>query len=192
MVLALRATRTNTRLQARRWLCSGSAGLSRAELTSNVVKPPPPEDTVSFMNLDCTDFKSMSRPDQIRHLEVEGYLVLPDILPPELCAQIKSEMQSAEFGHTDYSTAQQRALRQPQWHSRAVASLIGYSPMISLLRDLMGPEILFTRGFYQRSMPTCPGISMVSLGLLSLRILSTHDVALRWCAARIRLVWVRR
>ena len=32
--------------------------------------------------------------------------------------------------------------------------------MIEFLTDLMGPEIVFTRGFYQRTLPGCPGISM--------------------------------
>ena len=32
--------------------------------------------------------------------------------------------------------------------------------MIDFLADLFGPDIVFTRGFYQRSLPGCPGISM--------------------------------
>jgi ectoine hydroxylase-related dioxygenase (phytanoyl-CoA dioxygenase family) len=32
--------------------------------------------------------------------------------------------------------------------------------MVDFLTDLMGPDIVFTRGFFQRSLPGCPGISM--------------------------------
>ena len=112
------------------------------------------------MNVDETDFSSMSRADQIRHLEVEGYVVLPSILTADVIASVKSELSNVEMSHTSYSTQQTRSVTQPQWSSRAVAELIGYPPVLEFLRDLMGPEIVFTRGFFQRSMTGCPGISM--------------------------------
>ena len=52
---------------------------------------------VDFMRLDETDFASMSRPEQIRHFEVEGYVVFPSILPPDLINRVKSEMADAEM-----------------------------------------------------------------------------------------------
>ena len=52
----------------------------------------PPEELIGFMNVDETDFGSLTRAQQIRHLEVEGYLVLPQILPPDLIACIKREL----------------------------------------------------------------------------------------------------
>ncbi|MCA9075031.1 MAG: phytanoyl-CoA dioxygenase family protein [Planctomycetaceae bacterium] len=119
-----------------------------------------PEEEIGFMNIDSTDFVSMSRSEQIRHLEVEGYLVLPSIIPGEIIARIKEELADVEMGHTSYSTQQTRATSQPQWSSRAVAELIGFPPMIEFLTDLMGPDIVFTRGFFQRTQPGCPGISM--------------------------------
>lgn len=122
--------------------------------------PGAPEDEVGFMNIDRTDFASMTRPEQIRHFEVEGYVVLPAILPPDLIARIQRELAAAEMGHTSYSTAQTRSTTQPQWLSRAVAELIGYPPMVDLLKDLLGPDIVFTRGFFQRTLPGSPGISM--------------------------------
>lgn len=119
-----------------------------------------PEEEIGFMNIDRTDFASMSRPEQIRHFEVEGYVVLPEILKPEMLARIKSELAAAEMSHTSYSVNQTRSTTQPQWLSRAVAELIGYPPMIEFLTDLLGPEIVFTRGFFQRTQPGSPGISM--------------------------------
>lgn len=119
-----------------------------------------PEEEIGFMNLDETDFSSMSRAEQIRHLEVEGYLVLPRILPPEMITRIKSEMLAADMSHTSYSQSQTRSVTQPQWVSRAVCELIGFPPMIEFLTALMGPEIVFTRGFFQRTLPGSPGISM--------------------------------
>ena len=112
------------------------------------------------MTVDETDFRSMSRPEQIRHLEVEGYVVLPQILDGDRIKQIKQELADAEMGHTNYSVNQTRSTTQPQWLSRAVAELIGYPPMIDFLTDVMGSDIIFTRGFFQRTLPGSPGISI--------------------------------
>ncbi|MFQ5731660.1 MAG: phytanoyl-CoA dioxygenase family protein [Planctomycetaceae bacterium] len=122
--------------------------------------PSQPGDEVDFMNVDETEFASMGRPEQIRHLEVEGYVVFPEILPPDVIARLKSELADAEMDHTSYSVNQTRAVTPPQWHSRAVAELIGYPPMVEFLTALMGPDIVFTRGFFQRTLPGSPGISM--------------------------------
>ena len=119
-----------------------------------------PEEQIDFMNIDETDFSSMSRAEQIRHLEVEGYVVLPEILPADFIARIKDELADAEMSHTSYSEYQTRSVTQPQWVSNAVAELIGFPPMIEFLADVMGPDIVFTRGFFQRTLPGSPGISM--------------------------------
>ena len=119
-----------------------------------------PEEEIGFMNLDETDFTSMTRPEQIRYLEVEGYVVLPSILDPDRIARIKQELADADMGHTSYSVNQTRSTTQPQWLSRTVAELIGYPPMIAFLRDVMGSDIVFTRGFFQRTLPGSPGISI--------------------------------
>ena len=125
--------------------------------SANPVKTEPECD---FMNIDETNFSAMSRGEQIRHVEVEGYVVLPSLLTPEIIAKLKSEMFDAEMAHTSYSTAQTRAVTQPQWTSRTAAELIGYPPLIEFLNDLLGSDIVFTRGFFQRSLNGCPGISM--------------------------------
>ena len=129
-------------------------------MNQTLVPPIDPEEEIGFMNVDETDFSSMPRAEQIRHLEVEGYLVLPGIVPPDVIARLKSELADAEMSHTSYSVSQTRSVIQPQWHSRAVAELIGYPPVIEFLTDLMGPEMVFTRGFFQRTLPGSPGISM--------------------------------
>ena len=96
-----------------------------------------PEEEIGFMNLDKTDFVSMSRPEQIRHLEVEGYVVFPEILSSELIGRMKEELAEIEMGHADYSINQSRAKVQPQWASQAVAELIGYRPILFSLGDFI-------------------------------------------------------
>jgi hypothetical protein len=50
------------------------------------VSPNASNEEVDFMNIDETDFTSMDRAEQIRRLEVEGYVVFPEILKPDLIA----------------------------------------------------------------------------------------------------------
>ncbi len=124
------------------------------------VPPIDPAEIIPFMNVDETDFASMSRAERIRHLEVEGYVVFPAILPTDLVDRVKAELADVEMDHKSYSVYQTFSVTQPQWQSRAVAELIGYPPMIEFLTALMGRDIVFTRGFFQRTLPGSPGISM--------------------------------
>ncbi|HIG46496.1 MAG TPA: hypothetical protein EYQ20_08785 [candidate division Zixibacteria bacterium] len=39
-----------------------------------------PEEEIGFMHVDDTDFSTFTPGQKIRHLEVEGYVVLPDVL----------------------------------------------------------------------------------------------------------------
>jgi len=118
------------------------------------------EENNPHMRIVEKNFESFTRPQQIKHLEVEGYLVIPKVLNQQQINDVKIGMSDAEMLHTDYSTKQTRSVKQPQWHSRAVAEIIGHPVIIDFLNDLMGPEIVFTRGFYQKSLSGCPGISL--------------------------------
>ena len=56
------------------------------------------------------NFESFTRPQQIKHLEVEGYLVIPKVLNQRQINDIKIGMSDAEMLHTDYSTKQTRSV----------------------------------------------------------------------------------
>ncbi|MCZ6633918.1 MAG: phytanoyl-CoA dioxygenase family protein [bacterium] len=119
-----------------------------------------PNEVIDFMNVDQTDFGSFTLGQQIRHLEAEGYVVLPDMLDADHIAKLKSELADMPMRPKPYSEYLTTGAKQPQWFSRAVAELIGHPPMIEFLTKLMGPDIVFTRGFFQRTNPGSPGISM--------------------------------
>jgi hypothetical protein len=129
-------------------------------MSDTVIPKIDPDEQIPFMNIDPTDFGSMSRSEQIRHFEVEGYVVLPGILTGDVIDELKSELADAPMAPKSYSQYQTTGITQPQWTSPATAALIGYAPMIEFLSDLMGPEIIFTRGHFQRTHPGSPGISM--------------------------------
>jgi hypothetical protein len=130
-----------------------------------------PEEEIPFMNVDRTDFAGMSRPQQIRNFEVEGYAVFPSILNAKTIARIKSELTEAEMSHTSYSVNQTRSVTQPQWLSRAVAELIGY-PDDRIPHRPHGPR----HRLYTRIFPA------------HLTRLARHLDAHRWAAARLESV----
>jgi hypothetical protein len=96
---------------------------------------------------------------RIRHLEVEGYLVLPDLLSALEVAGLKAQTSAWETRHVDYSE-RQRYRSHVQFEGGAVTALIGHAPTVRFLRELFGPEILLCSYTYARSDPGHPGISL--------------------------------
>lgn len=118
-----------------------------------------PKEEIGFMNVDATDFGQLTLGQKIRHLEVEGYIVLPGVLDEAWMEQIKLEMADAPMRTKDYSDAQTFCL-EPQWHSRALAKLIANPPVIEFLEAVLGPDIVFTRGLFSRTLSGSPPISL--------------------------------
>ncbi len=118
-----------------------------------------PREEIDFMHVDETDFGSFTTAQRIRHLEVEGYVLLPDMLGAAHIARLKAELANIPMGCKDYSDCQTYCL-EAQWLSTATAELIGHPPMIEFLEALMGPEIVFTRGLFTRTLSGSPPISM--------------------------------
>ena len=114
---------------------------------------------IGFMNIDKTDFSRFTLGQQIRHLEVEGYVVLPDVLDHEQMARINAEMAEAPMQTKDYSDAQTYH-QQPQWRSAAVAELIANPPVTDFLKVLFGEDIVFTHGLFTRTLAGSPPISL--------------------------------
>ena len=59
-----------------------------------------PDEVIDFMNVDPTDFGSFTRTEQIRHLEVEGYVVLPDMLNADHIARLKADLADVDLEQT--------------------------------------------------------------------------------------------
>ncbi len=119
-----------------------------------------PDELIPFQNIDETDFHSMTRAEQLRHFEVEGYVVLPSVLDADTIARLKADLADVEMEPKSYSDYQTTAVVPPQWTCPSVAELIAHPPVIDFLTDLLGPDIVFTRGHFQRTHPGSPGISM--------------------------------
>jgi hypothetical protein len=111
------------------------------------------------MNIDQIDYRSMSLGERIRRFEVEGYVILPDVLDADHIATLKSDLADAPALGSDYSEAQ-TGLVDPQWYSPQVGALIGHPPVIGFLQALMGTDIVFTLGHFIRTHPGSVEISL--------------------------------
>lgn len=110
--------------------------------------------------LDKTDWAAMNDAQRIKHLEVEGYVVLPEILSKDQVKAIKMELAALPTIGTDYSE-NQRSCKDVQWtNSPACIDLIAQPAMIRFLEKLFGDELLCTSCVYALSRPGHPGIAI--------------------------------
>ena len=116
-------------------------------------------EAIGFMNVDETDYRSMTLGEKMRHLEVEGYVVLPDVLDAAHMDRINQEMADAPMGTKDYSDCQ-TFHKEPQWYSPALAEVIANPPVVEFLEALCGEDIVFTRGLFTRTLAGSPPISL--------------------------------
>jgi ectoine hydroxylase-related dioxygenase (phytanoyl-CoA dioxygenase family) len=109
--------------------------------------------------IDDRDWSALTLGERIRHLEVEGYLVLPNLLSESQITQLKSETAKFETKHADYSV-HQRYCSHVQFRGGAVTELLANPPTMTFLRALFGDELIVMSYHYARSEPGHPGISL--------------------------------
>lgn len=107
-----------------------------------------------------TDWSKLSTSERIRHLEIEGYVVLPDLIPPEQLSRIRDEVDRLPTKATDYSE-HQRGCPDVQWtDSPACIDLIALPEMVGFLSTLFGDELICTSCHFALSQPGHPGIAI--------------------------------
>lgn len=109
--------------------------------------------------IDQRDWAALSLGQRIRQIEVEGYLVLPDLLDAHEIAALKSETATLETTAVDYSV-HQRGCPGIQFRGGKITELVAHPPTIAFLRELFGDEIVMMGYDYARSEPGHPGISL--------------------------------
>ena len=105
------------------------------------------------------DWASLTVGERIKHLEVEGYLVIPDLLDEKHIEKLKSETKKLETVGRDYSDKQQGRSGVQFWGGQ-ITNLIAHPPTISFLQVLFGDQIILMSYGYDRSEPGHPGISL--------------------------------
>lgn len=108
---------------------------------------------------DSTDWTALTTGERIRHLELEGYVVMPDLLSPEHVARLKELTGGLATIGTDYSD-KQRGRRNVHWDHPELAQLVAHPPTVRFLEEVMGSEIVFLGSTYAVSLPGHPGISL--------------------------------
>ena len=115
--------------------------------------------TVATPSIDDRNWAALTLGERIRQIEVEGYLVLPDLLSAEQIADLKALTASWETQATDYSKSQQYRQR-IEFEGGLISDLIAHPRTLEFLRTLCGDDLVLMSGAYARSEPGHPGISL--------------------------------
>lgn len=110
-------------------------------------------------HIDDRDWSTLSHGQRLYQLEVEGYLVLPDLLDSSQLARLKEETAQLETTPVDYSIHQQ-VRSHVEFCGGAITDLIAHVPTIAFLSRVFGDDLVFMSYSYARSEPGHPGISL--------------------------------
>ena len=109
--------------------------------------------------VDDRDWCQLTLGQRIRQIEVEGYVVLPNLLSRDELAALKVETAAFETSAVDYSEHQQYR-HQLEFAGGRITALIAHQPTLDFLSELLGAPIIFMSYVYARSEPGHPGISL--------------------------------
>ncbi|MBH06411.1 MAG: hypothetical protein CMJ20_08830 [Phycisphaeraceae bacterium] len=109
--------------------------------------------------IDERDWSALTIGEQIKQIEVEGYLVLPNLLDTEYIEQLKEQLSGFEYKAVDYSIYQ-KGVKRLEFRGGSITELIGYPPTIAFLKELFGDEVIMMSYTTSRSEPGHPGISL--------------------------------
>ena len=106
-----------------------------------------------------TDWSAMTAGDRIRHLEVEGYVLLPGLLDPDLIARLQAQLDDIPTHGADYTELKQ-VHNDIQWAGGTITELIAHPATIGFLTELFGSQPIMMTYDYSRSEPGCPAINL--------------------------------
>ncbi|WP_230293614.1 phytanoyl-CoA dioxygenase family protein [Croceicoccus sp. Ery5] len=128
----------------------------------------------------------MTRPEQIRQLETEGFLVMENAISASDIAALKAEFETLPMRPSFFTDKPAFAKVPPHTHGPEAARLIGNEKVLSFARDLMGPELVFMHSFYILSHPGAPELDYHTdfqpFG-------STYSQWLESCPLRLRVLY---
>ena len=107
-----------------------------------------------------TDWTTLTTEQRIRSIELDGYVVVPDLLSPTQMDLIRTELSRLPTTSVDYSE-HQRGHSNVQWtDSPAAIRVIALPAMIEFLSTLFGDELICTACDFALSRPGHPGIAI--------------------------------
>lgn len=118
------------------------------------------KDSLEEARRDTTDWKALTREERVRSIELEGFVVIPDLLNSETLDTIREELERLPTKAVDYSP-HQRTYANVQWtDSPTTIETIALSGMIEFLNDLFGDDLICTSCSYTCAHPGHPGIAI--------------------------------
>ena len=109
--------------------------------------------------IDDRDWSQLTLGERIRQIELDGYLVIPDLLDADHIARLKEATAQLETTAVDYSV-HQRGCPSIQFVGGVLTDLIAHPPTVAFLEEVFGKEIVLSHYGYARSEPGHPGISL--------------------------------
>ena len=106
-----------------------------------------------------TSWGDLGLGERIRHLEVEGYVVLPGLLSAELVVELRGALSEIPTFGADY-TDKKQVHNDIQWAGGAITDLIAHPPVIEFLSQLFGDLPILMTYDYSRSEAGCPAINL--------------------------------
>ena len=107
-----------------------------------------------------TDWTSLTTEQRIRSIELDGYVVIPDLLSAGQLDAIRAELSRLPTTAVDYSE-HQRGCANLQWTDSPTAiQVIALPAMIKFLRTMFGDELICTACDFALSRPGHPGIAI--------------------------------
>jgi hypothetical protein len=116
--------------------------------------------TTPAYRLDTTDWSSLTTPQRIKHLEIEGYVMMPGMIPAERIPNIRAELDRLPTKGTDYSENQRGCHDVHFTDSPHCIDLVALPAMIEFLKTLLADELVCTSCVFALSRPGHPGIAL--------------------------------
>lgn len=110
--------------------------------------------------VDDTDWASFTMGQQIRHIELEGFVVIPDLLSPSQIEKVRAEMTRLSTVGVDYSEHQRGCIDVWATDSPNAIEVIAQPKILELLATLLGDELICTSVIHGLSQPGHPGIAI--------------------------------
>ena len=109
--------------------------------------------------IDDRDWSKLTLGERIRQIEIEGYVLIPDMLSPDQIERIKAQVETLKTMGMDYSE-RQRTASQIMFMGGEVTELAAHPATMSFLNTLLGDDLICWRGDYARSEPGHPGMAI--------------------------------
>jgi len=111
-------------------------------------------------NVDDTDWASLNRQQQIRSMELEGFVVIPDLLTQDVISSLHDEYSRLPVTATDYSKHKKGCSDIWKMDCPVANNLIAHPPIVDFLTDLFGDDLICTSIGLGTSDPGHPGIAI--------------------------------